>query len=152
MLTLIHADRKFSKGYLSLKKFICFVFLTVWLIPLVHAKPPEIQLTGVFSSLKYNQEGGDLLGIEAFIFYGGGEYWLLFQDSDGSPNKPQLVKANVSEDSLEFTILDSWVLADGKIESRNRNFKGVISKTHILGKFNDSNETIRLSRKKSYWQ
>ncbi len=72
---------------MSLKNLICVACLTLWFGPAVQGKQPEVRVTGVFSNLKYNQEGGDLLGIEVFISYGGGgEYWLLFQESNGEPN------------------------------------------------------------------
>ena len=138
---------------MHLKNLIWVACLTLWFGTAVQGKQPEVRVTGVFSSLEYNREGGDLLGIEVFIFYGGGgEYWLLFQESNGEPDTPQLVKASVSREVIQFTISESTVSGDGKVDSGSRTFKGRITKTQIIGKFTDSNETIKLPRKKSYWQ
>jgi hypothetical protein len=138
---------------MSFKNLICIACLTLCFATIVYGKQPEVQITGIFSSFKYNQEGGDLLGIEVFICYGGGgEYWLLFQESNGEPNTPQLVKASVSGETIQFTISESTVSADGKVDGRNRTFKGRITKAQITGSFSDSKETIKLPRKKSYWQ
>jgi len=62
------------------------------------------------------------------------------------------VKASVSGEAIQFTISESTVSADDKVDSRNRTFKGRITKAQIIGKFTDSTETIKLPRKKSYWQ
>ena len=110
---------------------------------LAAAQAPQVKVTGTFSSLEYNEESGDLLGAEVYIFVSGG-HWVLYQESPGEPVEPSLVKAKVSGDSIEFTVPD---ISGGK-----KTFKGKISKSHLIGKFSGSKELIKLPRRKSYWQ
>ena len=119
-------------------------FLLALLIgPSVFAKQPKVKITGTFSSLEYNQEGGDLNGVEIFIFFAG-EHMVLFQESVGEPVAPSLVRAKVNGDSVEFTVPG---LGGGK-----RTFTGKISKTHLVGKFSGAKEQLKLLRRSSYWQ
>ena len=107
------------------------------------AEQPKVHVSGTYSSLAFNDEAGDLNGIEVFVFFAG-EHMVLFQESIGEPVAPSLVKAKVDGNSIQFTIPG---IGGGK-----RTFKGTITKTHLIGTFLGSNETIKLPRKNSYWQ
>jgi len=54
----------------------------------------DLKITGMYSSLEFNQEGGDLLGMEVYLVYGGGEdYFALVQCAEGAPARPLLASA-----------------------------------------------------------
>jgi hypothetical protein len=128
---------------LSFQNIIKSVFLGLALASTGVAEQPKVHVSGIYSNLDFNDEAGDLNGIEVFIFFAG-EHMVLYQESVGEPVNPSLVKAKVNGDSIQFTILG---IGGGK-----RTFKGTITKTHLIGKFVGSNETIKLPRKNSYWQ
>jgi len=103
----------------------------------------QTKVTGIFSDLNYVEEAGDLIGMEVFIFFAG-EPRVLYQESAGEPMEPSLVKARIQGDSIEFTV--------PQLGGGHRTFKGRITKTHLIGKFTGSRETIKLPRRSSYWQ
>ena len=128
---------------MRLKNLILVFGLFLLLGAFLEAQNPTVKLTGTFSNLEYNEEGGDLLGSEVFIFFAG-EHWVLYQESIGEPVEPSLVRAKVNGDSIEFTVPD--------IGGAKKTFKGKITKTHLIGKFSGSKAAVKLARKKSYWQ
>ena len=128
---------------MSFQSIVRFVALGLAVASAGVAEQPKVHVSGIYSSLDFNDEAGDLNGIEVFIFFAG-EYMVLYQESVGEPVAPTLVKAKVNADSIQFTIPG---IGGGK-----RTFKGTITKTHLVGKFVGSKETIKLPRKNSYWQ
>ena len=109
---------------------------------LVHAGGGP-RLTGVFSNLEYNEEGGDLLGWEVIIVFGGDRHYAIVQSAEGSPSRPEVVVLAVSGSKISFT------LEDGST------FSGVIGKRGIKGSFKHrlgGTEDVLLKRGKSYWQ
>ena len=128
---------------MSFQNIIKSAFLGIVLVASGAAEQPKVHIPGIYSSLDFNDEAGDLNGIEVFIFFAG-EHMVLYQESVGEPITPSLVKAKVNGDSIQFTVPS---IGGGK-----RTFKGTITKTHLVGKFVGSNETIKLPRKNSYWQ
>lgn len=82
--------------------------------------------------------------MEIFLVYSvtdtEGQYYALVQEANGKPNPPVLVPVKVNRNEIDFTISDE------------RSFHGKITKKTLVGKFEGSNETITLKRKKSYWQ
>ena len=128
---------------MNFKSIIKSAFLGLALASAGAAEQPKVHVPGIYSSLDFNDEAGDLNGIEVFIFFAG-EHMVLYQESVGEPVAPSLVKAKVNGDSIQFTVPG---IAGGK-----RTFKGTITKSHLIGKFIGSNETIKLPRKNSYWQ
>jgi len=128
---------------LPFSRLLKSILLSLVIGPLVFAQQPKVKVTGTFSSLEYNQDGGDLNGVEIFIFFAG-EHMVLFQESVGEPVVPSLVKAKVNGDTVEFTVPG--------IGGGRRTFTGKISKTHLVGKFSGSREQLKLLRRSSYWQ
>ncbi len=104
-------------------------------------KPPK--LTGTFSSLYYNEEGGDVLGAELRISYTRNGYQGTFQYAEGSPEALVLVDVHYDKDVISFDIPKPNLWA-GK-------FTGKISDAGITGKIDTLHEEIRLKRGKSYW-
>ena len=69
----------------------------------------EYKITGIFSNLHYNEEGGDLLGEEIFISYGGdGSYYASVQCAQGGVRPPFLIKLEINTNKIAFNIPDSW--------------------------------------------
>ena len=56
----------------------------------VVAAQSRVQITGVYSDLRYNAQGGDLLGMEVFIVVGPGGYFATVQCAGGEPPKKLL--------------------------------------------------------------
>ncbi len=128
---------------MSLQNTIKSVVLGLSVTSVGFAEQPKVHVSGIYSTLKFNDDAGDLNGIEVFIFVAG-EHMVLYQESIGEPVAPSLVKAQVNGDSIQFTVPG---IGGGK-----RTFKGTITKTHLVGRFVGSDELIKLPRKSSYWQ
>jgi hypothetical protein len=71
-----------------------------------------------------------------------GQYWAYVQQAEGVPEPPNLVKATVSGDRIEFTLPDS----------QGGQFVGRISAKALVGKFDKFYDKLVLPRSKSYWQ
>lgn len=72
------------------------------------------KVTGIYSSLAYNQEGGDLLGAEVFVVYSKHGYYVVFQSSEGEPSDPIMVKAQVDGATVSFSLPQSVVREVGR--------------------------------------
>lgn len=114
------------------------------------AEAPKSRVTGIFSDLYYNREAGDVVGIEMFVLFSRDGYYVLFQDAEGSPSPPVLVKAKIDGMRIEFVLPDR--------NGYSGKFNGEISGKMLKGKFdggqisNSGVPIILLKRKHSYWQ
>ena len=108
----------------------------------------EVKVTGIYSNLHYNEEGGDLLGEEIFIVYGDmGEYFASVQCAQGGTRAPFIAKVEVTNNNIEFVIPNNNThLCTPGI------FRGTITNTGISGEFKGSGYKVFLERGKSYWQ
>ena len=84
------------------------------------------RVTGVYSSLAYNAEGSDLLGMELFVVAGPGGYYATVQCAGGEPARPVVVPVRVSGAQLAFT------LPAGEPEC-GTSFVGVVSAAGLPG-------------------
>jgi hypothetical protein len=106
----------------------------------------DIQYTGTFSSIEYNQEGGDLLGVEIRIVYTRNGYQSTLQIAEGGVSELIIVKPLIENNRIKFTIHEPK-LYEGV-------FIGIINSKKIKGvlKYKDGGELeINIPRKKSYW-
>ena len=103
-----------------------------------------IKVTGIYSDMKYNREGGDVLGTEIFVVFSKQGYCVVFQSAEGEPNVPVVVQASISEGKIFFEIPPG-------IDPRGR-FSGEITKDELIGSFSANGHVVRLKRKTSYWQ
>jgi hypothetical protein len=103
-----------------------------------------VRVTGIFSDMTYNQEGGDVLGTEIFIVLSNQGYFAVYQFSEGEPAPPVVVKAAVTGSAVTFSL-------PGEAGARGE-FRGTVTDTELVGSFGKSSQTIRLKRKNSYWQ
>lgn len=124
-------------------RLTCWPVLLFLAVVAFAANAQSVQVTGFFSNMEYFDETGDVVGMEVFILYSSGGYWVLFQDAQGAPAAPVLVKAAITGDALEFTLPASAGLGS---------FKGQVTASALVGKFSGMQKAIRLPRAKSYWQ
>lgn len=104
------------------------------------------KVTGMFSDMHYINESGDVIGTEIFIVYGSSGYYAIMQCAEGSPSKPVLVKA---------TIKNNEVKLESATEESNCPmgvFSGKVNSNYLRGKFEGTEYSVILKRKKSYWQ
>ncbi len=117
----------------------------------LHAAEKKIRVTGIYSDLYFNQEGGDLLGHEIFIVYTSGGYVAFVQESLGEPGMPGVVPVQVHGDTLSFNVPDP---SGGNDEYKGRisaaGFDGTLRRQPARGE--PAEEPIHLKRKKSYWE
>ena len=121
--------------------------LTLLYVPLSMADE-KAKITGIYSSLNYNEEGGDLLGEEIFIVYGGhGNYFASVQCAQGGIRAPFItpVFVNNSEISFEVPQSEEHLCTTGV-------FNGVITESGLIGEFAESHMQVNLPRGNSYWQ
>jgi hypothetical protein len=102
-------------------------------------------VSGVYSDLEYNQEGGDLLGMELLIIPSDPSGYRAFvQIAEGGPPYAVIVPLLVEGSRVEFT------LPAGSAYS-GEHFVGTLSSTKlVLHSPQGKQETLK--RGKSYWQ
>ncbi|WBL78815.1 hypothetical protein I3J27_38805 [Bradyrhizobium xenonodulans] len=117
----------------------------------LHAAGQKVRITGIYSDLYFNQEGGDLLGNEIFIVYASGGYVAFVQQSQGEPQMPSVVPVSIDGDTISFTVPDP---SGGTDEYKGRisvaGFVGTLQ--HQPARGEPAQRAIRLKRKKSYWE
>ena len=110
----------------------------------VQHKAPRV--TGTYSSLAYNDAGGDLLGEEIRIVSAAGGYEGALQFAEGGPSHLIIVKVEVDQAKVSFMIPDSSEYG-GK-------FSGIVDEQSLTGEFqftSGGSEKVKLRRGKSYW-
>jgi hypothetical protein len=121
------------------------------LVPLAsRAAPPEASqsISGIYSDLAYNIEGGDLVGIELLVVptgLGKEPLWRAFvQIAEGDAPYCTVVSLTISGTKVAFTLPPGDTLGGLK-------FTGTISSTEIV-LTTPGGQTEHLRRGKSYWQ
>jgi hypothetical protein len=134
-----------------MKVFIRKIFIVSFLLTLIFsfnvAYGDELrEYTGTYSTLQYNEEGGDLIGEEIRIVFTKSGHKAIIQIAEGVPSELIVVPITLEKGILYFKI-NNDILYDGV-------FKGKINKKGIKGvlKFKTGGEMeLNLPRKKSYW-
>ena len=108
---------------------------------------PKAQITGLFSSMGYVPEAGDVVGTEVFLIYDGAGYQVLLQCAAGPMGQAQLLPALVSYPSISFV-----VPSDSPTLCPRGEFKGKLSKGGLRGTIEGLSWPGFLPRRKSYWQ
>lgn len=110
----------------------------------VAQEPSSQKVTGIYSDMQYNREGGDVVGQEVFIVFSKSGYFAILQLSEGEPSAPVVVPVKVAGSAVTFTV-------PTEMDTRGT-FKGNISGGHLVGTFSGNGQKVDLKRKSSYWQ
>ncbi|PYS47432.1 MAG: hypothetical protein DMF68_15970 [Acidobacteria bacterium] len=105
----------------------------------------KVQVTGIYSSLRYVEDAGDVVGMEIFISNSRDGYHATVQIAEGVMFAPILIEVQVKGTNIEFTLPES-------AGQRARKFLGQLTANGITGKFQDDVKSTFLKRKNSYWQ
>jgi hypothetical protein len=132
------------KSYLSV---VLLVMIQLVSVPMVFSQTTKY-VSGIYSNLRYNVEGGDLLGMELLIFPSGSgpelNYLALIQIAEGGAPFAVLVPVIIKANTIEFT------LPSGRLYSNER-FSGKFVGNELIIQWSNGTEE-RLKRGKSYWQ
>ena len=105
----------------------------------------RVHVTGIYSDLRYNAQGGDLLGMEVFVVVGPGGYFATVQCAGGEPAKPEIVPLAYANGRVDFTL----TVAQPEC---GLHFRGSVTRTGLRGRFDGEAKDRQLPRRKSYWQ
>jgi hypothetical protein len=130
------------------KASVVLISLVVYSASVGFAEEKRVRYTGTFSSLTYNQKGGDLLGAEIKIVATRKGFQGALQIAEGGPSMLMVVDVILERDKVRFEIPEFYPqygggLFEGRIDSRG--IKGVFTFGGVRG----SEET--LIRGRSYW-
>lgn len=122
----------------------CVCLLAVLAACASSPRAAEHKVTGLYSDMRYNAEGDDVLGVEIFLVQTESGYYAIYQSSEGEPAVPVVLPAEVSGTSVRFQI-------PADTDARGR-FDGRVDAKGLTGTFSGNAERITLERKPSYWQ
>ena len=132
---------------MKIKILLVFTIFLIVFPNLVLGNVLTPKIAGLYSNLTYNDEGGDLLGMEIFVFLGDKRYYALVQESSGEPSKPHLLPLTlIGEDSIRINYPPGNAII--KLEGTIYQDKLVI-RLHFKS---HTTEPITLKRGNSYWQ
>ena len=106
----------------------------------------EHRLTGTYSDMYYNAQGGDILGTEIRIAYTRKGFQGVIQFSEGAPEELVVVDIQVKNDAVSFAVPEPSPYA-GKFTGNIRD--GVLS-GEFQYKSGGANK-VELKKGKSYW-
>jgi hypothetical protein len=123
------------------------VLLTMGLIATaaVEAQRPN-NVTGTYTSLRFNQDGGDLLGQEVRIVFTRNGYRGVLQFAEGDAGDLIIVNVTIDGNKVRFVIPDA--------SGYGGEFNGTFQEGAIRGTFkfkSGGEETVLLRKGKSYW-
>jgi hypothetical protein len=132
---------------MSVLKFAAAAILLLVSFFAVAGNAPKVKMTGIFSSLAYSAQGGDMVGVEVFITSDGGAYYALVQCGAGRLGAPILVPVNIDAPQISFILPkeNEANCPDGEV-------KGTITMRGLRAKITDRDWPEYLPRRKSYWQ
>lgn len=131
----------------GLKNAAILVISTICLNFLVLADGAYRKITGTYSDMCYNAEGGDVLGMELSIVGSREGYFVVFQASEGEPSVPVVVKVIVKDQEVEFSIPEATIFSG--------TFKGKVDNAGLRGNiegYSGYASKLFLKRQASYWQ
>jgi hypothetical protein len=126
---------------------VAFFIAGLVLTSAAHAADRAPRVTGFFSDMHYNEEGGDVIGTEVHIVVTRGGYHAVVQCAEGEPGVSVVVPVVASGSAIEFELPDQQ-----QILCCPGRFRGTVSKDALRGKFDGCGDKLVLKRKRSYWQ
>jgi hypothetical protein len=121
------------------------VFLFLGLASFSNAQQTP-KITGTYTSMRFNKEGGDLLGQELKIVLTRKGYQGALQFAEGGAGELIIVEIHIEADKINFALPDTSPDAG--------QFSGTIQNGVIRGLFRfkgGGEEKVELKRGKSYW-
>jgi len=130
------------------------IFTSLILASLVPANAATTRVSGIYSDMYYNEEGGDLLGMELMIVptNTNGGYSAFVQFAEGGAPTVAIVSLDIDGTKIEFTIPKEIAIYGGD------HFVGVVKGDGIVGHWSNGQPAFtggkeeHLKRGKSYWQ
>src|SRR5438876_9654201 len=119
-----------------MRSILCILIAIASLCAAAPSSGADVRITGTFSNLRYNSEGGDLLGLEILIVRAQGDrggYVAFVQLAEGGAPYSALVPLRVDGAKVEFTLP-----GDGSMPEMH--FPGVVSKTQLVGAWSHGGE------------
>ena len=111
------------------------------------AEPDYALIVGTYSNLKYNSEGGDLIGVEVHIVPGHQGVKAIVQFASGDVGDPVVVDVVATGTHVHFEMPAGF-----KIQGT---FDGTVSSQGLEGTFSNSRgvqKHLVLPRTRSYWE
>jgi hypothetical protein len=108
--------------------------------------PTRPRVTGTYSDMSYNSQGGDLLGTEIKIVNTRKGLQGAIQFSEGAPEELVIVDIQVKDGVVSFVVPESSPYAG--------EFTGAISNGILKGEFrykSGGSNKVELKKGKSYW-
>ena len=106
-------------------------------------------VTGVFSNLRYNEHGADILGVEVLITYTRTGYVAVVQIAEGVPEVPVVVPVHIEGSQVVF----SFPAGGATLQFQGSVGTAALEGGFSNGAFADSPRgLVILRRGKSYWQ
>lgn len=108
--------------------------------------PKPFRVTGTYSNMNYNTEGGDVLGDEVRIVYTRNGYQGVVQFAEGEPEELVIVTVEVVGTRISFSVPESSPYAG--------HFSGTIENGILKGEFHFKTggvDRVELKKGKSYW-
>jgi len=108
------------------------------------------RVTGIYSNMAFNEESGDVSGIEIFVVYSREGFQAVFQDAEGSPSVPVVVPAIIKGSEISFELPER--------NGYSGKFLGRVTKGQLEGHFltgavgKEGKPEIVLKKSRSYWQ
>ena len=105
------------------------------------------RITGTYTNMYYNKEGGDVLGEELkIVMTQGGRYQGALQFAEGEPEDLIVVDIELKGDTISFSLPDT--------DNHAGRFSGTIANGILRGQFKFKRggiENVTLKKGKSYW-
>jgi hypothetical protein len=131
-----------------LSRTACVVLLALFAAVAFAGSAQVQRVTGIYSNLYYNKEGGDLIGMELLILPSGHgpepAYSVFVQIAEGGAPFSALVPLKVTGAQIEFT------LPPGGTYDREH-FIGTFKRAELVVRWSQGTEE-HLKRGRSYWQ
>jgi len=125
--------------------FVCFMFCG---LAQGLAADKKLKYAGTFSNLEYNQEGGDLLGMEIKIVPTKKGYQGALQIAEGGPSELMVVDVFFEKDNVKFEIPKSYSIYGGGVFEGKIDSKGIKGALRFEGTEGDKEI---LTRGRGYW-